>query len=336
MVKQLHGIVAFCLSLGLFFHSVPINAEEPGSAAEPLSDETQEIITESEQQEEEKKEESFSSVKTNEDSESFEWEQKITESKKVITETIEGKTVSADTTAFPDNDVMLQGYLDKLTEEAQNENMLTNDLLYGSVPRRAYLSGNETIIYDCILEHVDQFLSGATDSPVVKIPVVSRYLNGKSIFTAEDLGVEIYNPSTEDFNYEAYQKFEQMMYFDEQLVIDALRADEPHKFFWMLRSGNGVFFSIPTGVMVAEIETTEDEVVVSANGYMVMPEDREIEVYLRLDKNYRASGYYEADQEKIAAAANAAASAQSIVNAASSLNDYDKLLYYNCLSDYLL
>ena len=229
----------------------------------------------------------------------------------------EMETVRIDASKLPDNDTLLEGFLEKELKEQIAENNAESTAKSGSrralmraIPRSQAmnLSGNDLAVYNWLKVAISEVANGTRNRTDFVIPV-SVLNNGKTSYTSEELGGA--DLSTSPGQAIFWNKFK----FNLDVVIDALLADCPYDFYWFDKTAK-----CSSSLFSASVST----------GRMWLPDNASFMVNLPVSADYSTSGYtdtFAVDTDKTIAASSAVANATAVVNSASG-TDYDKLVYY--------
>lgn len=187
-----------------------------------------------------------------------------------------------------------------------------------------HLTGLNKEIYDILKSEIINIANGRRDNAIVEIglPDIVDYFNLH--YTKEDLGLDTLLDGenfSEDANTAIKKKWTEQVNaaFSIEKVNDALLADCPYELYWYLKT-TGVYTSYGFGYSG------------NSNELDITPERTSITFLFTVDSNFR-SGIGEKPQfsvntTKTGATATAVTNAKTIVTAASSLSDYEKLVKY--------
>ncbi|MBR6443928.1 MAG: hypothetical protein IKS63_00680, partial [Firmicutes bacterium] len=224
----------------------------------------------------------------------------------------ENEKITLDT---PDNDELYEQYLEKVFYGDKGGQSLRKG-------RPAYdsLSEVEKGVYDSLKAGAKNIADGYGDSAEIQVPLTAFGIQSSNEYTAEDLGLEyIYDFDNSAANPGLQNAIKSKLFsFDMSKVIYALYADCPYEFYWQRGSfSHGPSYSIGIG------KKNDGTVYLSiTKGYY--------KVSMTVDPKFRADGgnQYSVDTAKTGAALTAVSNAQTIVQNAGSMTDYNKLVYY--------
>ena len=215
----------------------------------------------------------------------------------------------------PDNDELLEGYLNRQFEEQIKENgagdsdgeedLVSSRRLFAAIPRRNFLTVSDAGIYDGIAAYIPETAAGNISSTAFSV-------SGSFIYTAEELGVETITVSNNKLSDDAKKGLSKRV----GKVIDALLADYPYDLFWYDKTkGTGYTYSF--GILNGGKRLRLSRLVFS----------------MRVAEEYAvdgALGTMNVDTAKIHAINNTVSSAQAVVEEAkaSAGTDYEKLVYF--------
>lgn len=226
-----------------------------------------------------------------------------------------------DASKLPDNDTLLEGFLEKELKEQIAENNAENGAKAGgrralmrAIPRSQAmnLGGNELALYNYLKAAITEIANGNQEDSEFIIPL-SILNNGKLYYTSEELGgADFSTPS-------GRQKYYDLFAIDYGKVIDALLADCPYELYWYDKvSGFG------------GSKLTEGFNVAYTNGSIQAKENVTFKVVMMVSKDYSKSRSFrttKVDTNLTFAASNAVVNAMAIVNSATG-SDLDKLEFY--------
>ena len=216
--------------------------------------------------------------------------------------------------ALPDNDELLEGYLEEKIREEANGDEPMNDRR----ARRENLSMANKVVYDALAEYVKTVAEGDLEStefsPIIVDPELFITDGTKGYYSASELGISDVSDSMAAFAY-----FEKVG-LDIGSVLKSILADMPYDLYWYDKTA-GTY--IATGASAVTI-TENDE--------------KKIKVVPRYSlKMYVASAYsasaekktYRVNTSKVRKASGAVSKAKSVVISNLMKSDYEKLKAYN-------
>ena len=224
---------------------------------------------------------------------------------------------------LPDNDTLFSDYVGRLFGIG-NDALLFSDDRAGSG-----LEGVDKAVYDYLKDEITRIAAGENTYAVVHVPT-SMVLDGKMVYTAEELGLDTVTGSKDEIKI-PFQDFKN----DLQQIINALLADCPYEFYWYDKTA-GVSMNYPGSCMVYDTDgdgkpelcfeagTNEDG---SPESYLTFFFNVSVD-YADVGKQASNGKYYYTDSEKVTAAHTAVSNADSILAQAADLCDYDKLYSY--------
>jgi len=172
-------------------------------------------------------------------------------------------------------------------------------------------------IYDYTITELRKIADGERADTVINLPI-SLFPNAKESYTAADLGLSyLYDSSTQTWNPDWYQAYWNALLPDNWInIVSSIRADCPYETYF----GNGSHFSVG-GVIPLRIG--------SEIGIAPDPDDPpmisfDVDMKYRVDPNVATT----ADTTKTGLVKQAVDNASRIINHASGMSDYSKIVYY--------
>lgn len=220
----------------------------------------------------------------------------------------------SDEDILPDNDVLLEGYLQEQVRAETGENEIDND----KTARRENLSDLNCMIYDELSANIRKIAAGTLASSV--FPAITfdpaDYVtdNSKGYYSAAELGVSNLGSGN------VFDKYMAKIGFSNRAIHKALLADMPYDLYWYDKV-NGMDFS------ASYYMDTKTE-----GGIQKVKIDPEFTFSFYVEDSYSVSGSIKTtnvNTAKTKSACNVVATARSVVNANASKNNYQKLKSYN-------
>ncbi len=229
--------------------------------------------------------------------------------------------VTVDDSRYPDNDELLEGFIDEkfeeeaeengieLSEEASEEENVSSMRLFAAIPRSVFLSENERKMYELAVPQIKKIAAGEETSTILT-------LTDSYTFTAEDLGISKIEATVSGDKVTPSDEVKTAFRNKIGRLMDALLADEPYDLFWYDKTlGSSYSYSC-----------TVDE-----NGQWITYKTLILKMKVTEEcSETGAGGTLATKKETILAINSTPARAMSVVNtaASSSFSDYDKLVYY--------
>ena len=230
--------------------SDPVNENKADQGSE-LNNESEEKKNESEEQlkeesekkqgeSEEKKDSSEEKQENSQEQLKEDSEEKKEETDPKKSEELKAKIPSATyeesiSISLGDNNVLLQGYMDMLSGLNQPAPNTRKKLRAATAAGYASLtSEHEKRAYILISDYIRGIVSGENTSTIIEIEILSQFFDGKMEFTKEELGVDSILDSKGKIADEVDPAIIKLLFdVDYDKVFNALRADDPYRFFWM-------------------------------------------------------------------------------------------------------
>ena len=197
------------------------------------SEEKQDNSEEKKDSSEEKQENSQEQLKEDSEEKKEETDPKKSEELKAkIPSTTYEESISI---SLGDNNVLLQGYMDMLSGLNQPAPNTRKKLRAATAAGYASLtSEHERRAYILISDYIRGIVSGENTSTIIEIEILSQFFDGKMEFTKEELGVDSILDSKGKIADEVDPAIIKLLFdVDYDKVFNALRADDPYRFFWM-------------------------------------------------------------------------------------------------------
>ena len=230
-----------------------------------------------------------------------------------------------------DNDEQLEAYFKKKTEEELGRGRSRPVLRKAAPAAGTRLSGNDKIAYEYFKSRISLVAKGSLTTAVFEIPI--SYFNlEKTTWTASELGVSsvlVYDSNGDaiGLNPKATEKVRGMVDipFNLQAIDDALLADLPFELYWFDKTIGVKMFSYSLGAFYND-KTKKYELGFAAGptGCFWVSNDYAGKEY----KDHGIVGNYNINSTKINRVNSAVTKAASVVKAAASKTDYQKLIYY--------
>ena len=230
-----------------------------------------------------------------------------------------------------DNDEQLETYFKKKTEEELGRGRSRPVLRKAAPTAGTRLSGNDKIAYEYFKSRISLVAKGSLTTAVFEIPI--SYFNlEKTTWTASELGVSsvlVYDSNGDaiGLNPKATEKVRGMVDipFNLQAIDDALLADIPFELYWFDKTIGVRMFSYLLGAYYND-KTKKYDLGFAAGptGCFWVSND-----YAGIEyKDHGIVGNYNINSAKINRVNSAVTKAASVVKAAASKTDYQKLVYY--------
>ncbi|MBR2523740.1 MAG: hypothetical protein IKE53_04805 [Clostridiales bacterium] len=222
-----------------------------------------------------------------------------------------------------DSAVLFEGYADSVFSAQIDP---AGGMVDGRVTTGSSLEPDEKAFYDILVDRMAEVAKGNVDSGIIVID--GTELGLKTEYTPQEFGYDsfIVNGSSANASAALMQLYNQVKFDDLTSLFYSLAYDHPYEYYWV---ASQVYTSVSRGFNGGYVYSNVIYPKITFTfAFKVSPNYREYPDYVAPDENDFYPMEFAINTERTGAVQHAVENAMSIVDQASGMTDYYKLLYY--------